>query len=340
MELVECVPNISEGRDKDKINTIADVIRHTRDVMLIHQDIGYDANRTVFTFAGTPEGVLYAAQKMIEKAISLIDMSRHHGEHPCIGAVDVCPFVPLQNSSMDQCIEMARSLGESMGNKMKVPIYLYEEAAATPQRKKLSNIRKGGFEGLSRKMMHHEWQPDFGPSYPHSTAGAIVTGARPILIAFNINLKTDDVQIAKKIAGKIRESGYIDKNNQEDPVRKSGMFKACKAIGWNMPGFDCVQVSTNLVDYRSTPPHLVYEACRKLALELGTDVSGSELIGMIPKEALQMAGEYYCDKKTSPVEKLIEAAVEGLGLNALSRFIPEERILEYKIQHLTMGEVK
>lgn len=336
--MVECVPNISEGRDEDKIHAIAETIRQAPDVMFLHQDMGHDANRTVLTFAGTPRGVLDAAKKMVEKAVSLIDMSKQKGEHPRIGAVDVFPFVPLINISIDQCVKLSKELGQYVGEKINIPVYLYEEAASVPERKNLSNIRKGGYEALSEKLKQSEWKPDFGPSRLHRTAGAMVIGARPILIAFNINLKTEDVRIAKIIAEKIRESGYIIKTENGDTIRKAGMFKACKAIGWRMPEFGCAQVSTNLVNYHMTPPHAVYETCKKLARELGTDVAGSELVGMIPLEALKMAGVYYLDSMNPSEEDLIPSAIEGLGLDVLSPFVSKNRILEYKIQNVSKGE--
>lgn len=346
MNLIECVPNISEGKDQTMINAIAAEIKKVDNVCLLHVDSNEDANRTVFTFVGPPQNVLTAAFLMYQKTFDFLDMSKQSGAHPRIGAVDVCPFVPLGDVNMNVCIDLANQLGDKIGNELKVPVYLYEKAAKLPDRQNLAIIRKGGYEGLYIKLQNVEWTPDYGPSKMNKKSGATVIGARNILIAFNINLDTKDLLIAKKIAREIRTSGTFERNENgkikydQDgfPHHIPGRLKACKAIGWSMPGYGFNQISTNLINYKETPPHLVYETCKSIAQSLGVKVTGSELIGLIPSKALKIAGQYYMEgSQTCSDDELINKAIQKMGLNSIKPFNPEERIIENKIHQKQKG---
>ena len=344
MKLVECVPNFSEGRDASKIERITNEIRATEGVKLIDVDPGKDTNRTVMTFIGTPEGVLEAAFKAIAKAAEVIDMRTHSGAHARMGATDVCPFVPVSGVTMEDCAALARSLGARVGSELGIPVYLYEEAASRPERRNLASIRQGEYEALAEKLKDPEWKPDFGPSVFNPSAGATVIGAREFLIAYNINLNTRDVRIAREIAFEIREkgrakrdsSGAIVKNEHGETVFAPGKFKACKAVGWYMEDFGRAQISMNLVNYRLTPPHLVFDECVKLAGEHGARVTGSELVGLIPLEALLQAGRYYLTKQKRtpavPEAELIHIAVLSMGMSDLYPFEPEKKIIEYQFR--------
>ena len=336
LQLIECVPNFSEGRDSEKIDRIAKAIQ-SEDVRLLHVDPGWDANRTVMTFVGSPDAVLEAAFQGIRVASEVIDMRNQKGEHPRLGATDVCPFVPFQNTTMDECIQLSKELGKRVGRELGIPVYLYNRSAQVESRIHLSQIRKGEYEGLEKKMTHLEWQSDFGPTTFNARSGATVIGARNFLIAYNINLATQDVTIAQAIAGKIRESGIIKrdaygliiKDNLGKPVREPGLFKACKAIGWKMECMGYTQISTNLTDMYQTLPHQIFEACKKLAAASGTAVTGSELVGMIPQFAMQQAGKFYADFDDDDDFNLILIAAKSMGLSQISPFIPEKRILEW-----------
>jgi len=344
MKLVECVPNFSEGRDMAKIDQITNEISGTEGVKLLDVDPGKDTNRTVVTFIGNPEAVIEAAFKAIKKASEVIDMSKHKGAHPRMGATDVCPLVPVSGVTMEDCAELARKLGKRVGDQLGIPVYLYEEAASKPERKDLANVRAGEYEGLSEKLKDPDWKPDFGPSEFNSKAGATAIGAREFLIAYNVNLSTRDVRIAKEIAFTIREKGRLKRDNNGKVVRDEngkalripGKFKACKAVGWYMEDFGRAQVSINLVNYKITPPHIVFDECSKLAEKFGVRVTGSELVGLIPLEALLQAGRYYLKKqgKTTgvPQSELIHIAVLSLGLSDLYPFEPEKKIIEYQVE--------
>jgi glutamate formiminotransferase/formiminotetrahydrofolate cyclodeaminase len=342
MKLVECVPNFSEGRDMAVIDQITGEIQSIEEVKLLDVDPGKDTNRTVVTFIGTPEGVVEAAFKAIARAVEVIDMSKHTGAHARMGATDVCPFVPVSGVTMDECAELARKLGARVGEELGIPIYLYEYAASKPERRNLANIRAGEYEGLPEKLKDPEWKPDFGPARFNERAGATVIGARKFLIAYNVNLNTRDTAVARDIAFAIREKGRIkrDKNGKilrdenGGALRQPGIFKACKAVGWYMEDFARAQISINLVDYHLTPPHLVFDECCRLAGELGARVTGSELVGLIPLEAMLIAGRHYLEKlgktKGVPESELIQVAILSLGLNDLYPFEPQKKIIEYQ----------
>jgi glutamate formiminotransferase/formiminotetrahydrofolate cyclodeaminase len=350
-KLIECVPNFSEGRDPEKIRPIVDAVHGVPNATVLHIDSNPDVNRTVLTFAGPPEAVLEAGFQMISKAIELIDMSSHKGKHPRIGAVDVFPFVPLKNSTLSECVGLAVRLGKRIGEELQIPIYLYEAAARKPERRNLSNIRSGGYEGLAEKISKPEWKPDFGPAEFHSKSGAAIIGARNILIAYNVNFDITGKTIAIKIAESIRESGGLMRDASGNPVRDAkgqfvripGKFKACNAIAWILDYYKkgrdlCrgTQVSTNLTDYKITPPHAVYQECVRLAETYGVRVTGSEIVGLVPLDAILMAGRHFIGKNKARLSEaeLIDAAIKGLGLNDFYPFIPEEKILEYQMNRI------
>lgn len=324
--IIECVPNFSEGRDANIINQIKGAVEGVPNVKLLHVDPDGDYNRTVITFAGRPEGVRDAAFKAIAKAAELIDMSRQKGEHPRIGATDVCPFVPISNVTMDDCIALANELGEEVGNRLGIPVYLYAEAARTPERKGLAKIRKGEYEGLKEKLGMEDWKPDYGPSIFNETVkrtGATVIGARNFLIAYNVNLDTMDVSIANRIAGIIRESG-----SKGIP----GKLKCVKAIGVELRKYDITQVSTNLTNFNVTPIHVAYNTVKEQASLLGAKATGSEIVGLVPKDALIDAGRFYLnDPPQAGEEELIRSAIANLGLSQLAEFIPDKKIIEFLI---------
>jgi len=325
-KIVECVPNISEGRNQDIINACADAVRAVPGATLLDVDPGKSTNRTVFTFVGDTESVVEAAFQFSKTAYSLIDMTGHKGEHPRMGAVDVVPFVPVANVTIEECIECAKKFGQKVGKELGVPIYLYEEASVNPARKQLRQIRAGEYDGLKDKIYKPEWKPDYGPQEFVPKSGATVTGVRFFLIAYNVNILGTKEQ-AHRIALNIREQG----RNDDEP----GRLKAIKAIGWYVDEYNMAQVSINLDNYKITPPHIVFEECIKDAKELNLAVCGSELVGLIPLEAMLMAAEYYIKKENLFIldeKQKIRLVIERLGLSSISKFIPEKRIIEYMIE--------
>jgi glutamate formiminotransferase / formiminotetrahydrofolate cyclodeaminase len=328
-KIVECVPNISEGRDEKIINACADAVRKVKGVTLLDVDPGKSTNRTVFTFVGDPDSVVEGAFQFAKTAYELIDMANHSGEHPRMGAVDVVPFVPVAGVTMEDCVECAKKFGKRAGEELSVPIYLYEEASSNPQRKALKQIRSGEYEGIKNKIYKPEWKPDYGPQEFVARSGATVTGARFFLIAYNVNILGTKEQ-AHRIALNIREQG----RGPNEP----GKLKAVKAIGWYVDEYNMAQVSINLDNYKITPPHVVYEECVKDAKELNLAAAGSELVGLIPLEAMLMAADYYIQKENLFIldeKHKIRLAIERLGLNSVSQFIPEKRIIEYMIEEKT-----
>jgi glutamate formiminotransferase/formiminotetrahydrofolate cyclodeaminase len=339
--IVECVPNFSEGRNQNVISAIAESVTAVKDVKLLGVEPDKDYNRTVVTFVGTPEAVLEAAFEATKTASMLIDMRLHKGEHPRLGATDVVPFVPVSGISMEECVSLAKRFGERVAQELAVSIYLYEYAAASPGRKNLADIRKGEYEGLKEKMNDPVWKPDFGTGF-NEKSGATVTGARKFLIAYNVNLKTPDSKIAHEIALRIREagrprkddSGKTMKDGQGNTIKIPGSLKAVKAMGVFLERFNIAQVSINLVDYETTPPHVAFEEVRKEALSLGTEVTGSEIVGLSPLRALLQAGMYYSGgtgSKSMDERALVELAVQRLGLSQLETFDPSSKIIEYTL---------
>lgn len=320
MKLMEAVPNVSEGRRPDVILAIARRVRAIPGAALLHIDSNADANRTVFTIAGEPQAVRQAAFALLQATAEHIDMRTQHGAHPRLGATDVCPFVPVSGMTLKETAEEAEKLAQEAAEKLDLPIYLYEANAQTPERKNLAFIRRGEYESLPQKLT--ELPPDIGPRvFSPNTAktGATVIGARNFLIAFNVSLNTKNVTAAKEIAAALRE--------------KNGGLPTVKAIGWLMPGYDCAQVSFNLTDYKKTGLAAVWEAVKQQAEKRGLAVTGSELIGLAPEEALLQAGRFYASEIQSP-EEWMAVAVQRLGLNKIRPFNLRERILEYRMQDL------
>jgi len=344
MKLVECVPNFSEGRDREKISVITKEIESTPQVKLLDVDPGESTNRTVVTFIGSPEGVKEAAFKAIKKAAEVLDMRKHKGAHSRIGATDVCPFVPVSGVTMEDCVQIAHEVGERVAKELGIPVYLYEEAAQKPERENLANIRKGEYEGLPDKLKDPEWAPDYGKPVFNPKAGATVIGAREFLIAYNINLNTRDRRLAHEIALNLREQGRAKRDKDGNIVRDTagkttkipGKFKAVKAVGWYIEDYGIAQISINFINYKIAPPHVVFDEAIKEAEKLGLRVTGSELVGLIPMEALLMAGRYYLEKQGKspgvPEEELIKTAVTSLGLNDVAQFDPQKKIIEYQFQ--------
>lgn len=324
-EIVECVANISEGRNSQVIDLISDSIHSVKGIQLLHVDQGYDANRTVFTFAGNLSSLFLGVTKMYETALSHINMQNHTGTHPRIGVVDVCPFIPIQGIEKDELIHWVHHLAKHITDTFNVPIYLYEQSALQASRKNLATIRKGEYEGLADKLLSSQWKPDFGPTENWEKSGATVIGARSFLLAYNVNLKSTDLHIAKQIAKQIRGSGYISKNGQ----RVKGLFQSVKAIGWYVKEYDCVQVSMNLTDIEKCSFYQVFEACRNLAAHFKIELGGSELIGLTPIQAVLEAGKFYSSAKDALASEYIEIAVKHLGLSSVQSFNPKERIIEH-----------
>lgn len=343
MKLMECVPNFSEGRDMAVLDAIAAAIKGVKNVVLLDVDPGADTNRTVFTIAGEPEAVVEAAFQGIKKASELIDMSRHHGAHPRMGATDVCPFIPISDMTMDECVEYARVLGKRVGEELKIPVYLYEHAASKPEWKNLANVRSGEYEALADKAKDPAWKPDFGPHAFNAKSGATAISAREFLIAYNINLNTRDKKKAHDIALTIRESGKaardengkMIKDEKGNKVMTPGLFTNCKAVGWYIDGYDRAQISINLTNYKVTPPHLVLDKVRELANEAGVQVTGSELVGLLPKAALVEAGKYYLAKMNEstgiPERMIMDTAIQSMGLAELAPFDLDKKVIEYAI---------
>ena len=348
--LIECVPNFSEGRDIIIINKIAESVSKVSGIKVLDIYTGADTNRTVITFAGTPDDVTEAAFRGIKTASELIDMSKHKGKHPRIGATDVCPLIPLKGISMEETVEYAHKLAKRAGEELNIPVYCYEYAAFSGERRNLENIRAGEYEGLRNKMSSPGGKPDFGPnewSDRVEKTGAVIIGARNYLIAFNINLNTDSVKIAKDIAADIRESGRIDYNSGKTgnsiqkvtegvEARIPGSLKKVKALGWYIKEFGCTQISMNITDMNVTPVHLAFEEVVRQAEKRGVRVTGSELVGLIPLKAMLDAGRYFRNKmnlkESNNEDQIIKSAVKYLGLDTLHPFNPFDKIIEYKIQ--------
>lgn len=344
MKLIECVPNFSEGQDMSVIKQITDEIIKVEGIKLLDVDPGKATNRTVVTFVGEPEQVVEAAFRAIQKASEVIDMRKHKGEHPRMGATDVCPLVPVSGISMEEVVVYARKLAERVGNELNIPVYCYEYAAYTEQRRNLANCRSGEYEGLSQKFKNPEWKPDFGPAEFNAVAGATAIGARDFLVAYNINLNTTSVRRANAIAFDIREKGRIKregnsitgkivKDENGNPISIPGSLKACKAIGWYIEEYGIAQISINLTNINITPVHIAFEEACKKAHERGIRVTGSELVGLIPLKAMLDAGKYFLKKQKRslgiPESEIIKIAVKSLGLDDLKPFNPTEKIIEY-----------
>src|SRR5437667_625076 len=346
-KLIECVPNFSEGRDLNVIRQITDAIESTEGVSLLDVDPGASTNRTVVTFVGDPDAAVEAAFRGIQKAADLIDMRKHKGAHPRMGATDVCPFIPVSNVSWEEAIACAKKLGKRVGEELKIPVYLYERAAKAPSRSNLSVIRAGEYEGFFEKIKDPVWKPDFGPSIFNKTSGGTVIGVRDFLVAYNLNLNTKAVRRANSVAFDVREQGRIKTEDgtppgkpvldaNGEPVRIPGMLKHVKAIGWYVEEYGIAQVSMNLTNIEQTPLHVAFDACVESASKRGLRVTGSEIVGMVPKKCLVDAGRYFLRKQKSSEgvseEELIDIAVRSMGLSELKPFDPKEKVIEFKIE--------
>ena len=352
MKLVECVPNFSEGRDKSVIDAISKRIKSIEGVVLLDVDSGIDTNRTVMTMVGDPKSISNAAFEAIKVASDLIDMSKHHGSHSRIGATDVCPIIPISEISIKECIELSENLAKRVGEELNIPVFLYEKSAKDLNRVNLANIRKGEYEGLAQKLNDIKWKPDFGPSTFNKKSGATVIGVRDFLIAYNINLNTTNVRIATDIAFEIREKGRskrkpnlkspilldgeIIRDKKGAPIKKSGLFKDVKAVGWYVDEFKCAQISINFNNYKKSTIHEVFDKVCELANERGVRVTGSELVGLIPLDAMLMAGTFFLSKQRSsngiPENDIINIVTQSLGLNDVTPFDPRKKIIEYAIK--------
>jgi glutamate formiminotransferase / formiminotetrahydrofolate cyclodeaminase len=346
-QLIECVPNFSEGRDMSVIKQITNEIEKVEGVKLLDVDPGAATNRTVVTFVGTPDAVVEAAYQAIKKASEVIDMSKHQGEHPRFGATDVCPFVPVANITMEETVEYARKLAEKVGDELGIPVYCYEHAAFKPVRRNLANCRQGEYEGLPDKLKDPEWKPDFGPAEFLPKTGVVAVGARDFLVAYNVNLNTTSTRRANAIAFDIRERGRPAREGNPITGKKKldkdgnviwipGSLKECKAIGWFIEEYGLAQISINLTNISVTPVHVAFEEASKKAQERGLRVTGSELVGLIPKQAMLDAGKYFLKKQRRSVgiseEEIIKIAVKSLGLDDLKPFNPKEKIIEYLLE--------
>ncbi len=343
-QLIECVPNFSEGRDPAVIKAITDAVESVEGVKLLDVDPGKATHRTVVTFVGEPGPVVEAAFRAIRTAGELIDMSRHSGEHPRMGATDVCPLIPVANISMKETVQWARQLAERVGTALDLPVYLYESAASRPERQNLATIRAGEYEGLPDKIVQPDWKPDFGPARFDAKRGATVIGARDFLIAYNVNLNTTSVRRANSVAFDIREKGRVLNDpatgkplldEQGEPRRQPGTLKGVKAIGWFIEEYGVAQISMNITEIRSTPLHLAFEECCKSADRRGMRVTGSELVGLVPLEVMLEAGRYFLKKQQRSAgvseEELIKIAVKSMGLDELAPFDPQRKIIEYNL---------
>ena len=349
---MECVPNFSEGKNAAKIDDIVSQMASVSGVTVLDVDPGADTNRTVVTMVGTPEAIGKGAFRGIKRASEILDMNHHNGTHPRMGATDVCPFIPVSGVSDEECIELSKQVGKRVGDELGIPVYLYEKSARKPDRVKLPNIRIGEYEGLAKKLKDDNWKPDFGPAKFHVKAGATVMGCREFLIAYNINLNTKDHRLATDIAFELREAGRskripnpksknlldgeIVRHDDGKPVKIPGMFKDVKAIGWYVDIFNRAQISINFNNYKVSTIHDVFDEACRLADERGVRVTGSELVGLIPLEAMLMAGKHYLKKQNRslgvPVKDIVECAFQSLGLNDVTKFDPSEKIIDYAVK--------
>jgi len=345
--IIECVPNFSEGRNLQTIKTITDAIETVEGIRLLDVDPGKATNRTVVTFVGSPDDVIEAAFRGIAKAAEVIDMRNHTGEHPRMGATDVCPLIPISGITMEETAEYAKKLAKRVAEELHIPTYLYEAAQSNPSRTNLSVIRGGEYEGFFEKIKQPEWAPDYGKPEMNATAGATVIGARDFLIAYNVNLNTKSTRIANRIAFDVREAGRVKREGNPysgkiatdengEAIRIPGKLKSVKAIGWYIEEYNMAQISMNLTNYKITPLHVAFEETRKAADERGVRVTGSELVGLIPLKPLLDAGKYFLEKQGMSAgvseSELVDCAIRSMGLNELGPFDPSKKIIEYLLR--------
>jgi glutamate formiminotransferase len=338
MKIIECVPNFSEGKAHETFLAIKNALGRSKGCKLLNLEPDEDYNRVVITLAGDEAGILEGIIAISKTAAEYIDMRHHTGKHPRIGAIDVVPFVPIKNASMEDCVRISKLYAERISESLNVPVYLYENAASTPERKNLATIRKGEYEGLEGKLKDPKWKPDYGPDTFNPKLGAIVTGARFFLIAYNVNLKTEDIKYAKKIAEILRESGRTKKDElgkiikiNGESVKEPGRLKCVKGMGVSLEKNKITQVSMNLTNYNVTPLHTAFEEVKKEAAKNGIEVAGSEIVGLVPLEALIQAGLFYANGKNLDEKSLVDLAIEKLGLSELNPFHKNEKIIDYMI---------
>lgn len=348
MKIVECVPNISDGSNPEVYNAVAQAAAAVPGVELLDVDPGIETNRTVITFVGEPEAVLEGAFQLVVAARRLIDMRAHHGAHGRMGAVDVCPFVPVARVTMDECVELANRLAKRVGEELSLPVYLYEFAATRPERQSLAAIRKGEYEALPRKLEDPGFAPDYGPAVFVPEFGAMVTGARKFLVAYNVNLNVADKRWANRVAFDVREAGRTVVGPEGETTQQPGMLKAVRGMGWVIPEYGCAQVSMNLIDIDVTPVHTAFDACEESARERGLRVTGSELVGLVPRSSILSAGRHYLQRmgrsRGVPESDIVQTAVRSLGLAEVAAFEPGEKIIENilaparPLASMTLGE--
>jgi glutamate formiminotransferase len=338
LKIIECVPNFSEGKNEKAFNAIKESLNNINGVKLLNIEPDSDYNRVVVTFAGDENSIIEGAVAATKTAAEFIDMRKHKGEHPRLGAADVVPFVPVKNITMEECVKLSHEYARRISDELNVPVYLYEAAAQKPERSNLSNIRKGEYEGLEEKLKDPEWEPDYGKPLFNPKLGAIVTGARFFLIAYNVNIKSEDVKYSKEIAELLRESGRPQRDEQGKIVKVDGKnvnipgrLKAVKGMGVALEKQKITQVSMNLTNYHTTPIHVAFEEVKKEAQRLGVETDGSEIVGLVPLEALVMAGKYYSEAARMNEAELADLAIEKLGLSRLTPFIKDQKIIDYMI---------
>lgn len=344
MAIVECVPNFSEGRNMSVINKITAEVEKVKGVELLDVDPGDSTNRTVVTFAGDPEAACEAAFNTIQKASELIDMRTHHGAHPRFGATDVCPFVPVSGISIEECVKLARDLAGRVGDELGIPVYLYEHAATSPERKNLAYCRQGEYEGLNSRVGNSKWMPDFGPDAFNAKSGATAISARDFLIAWNVNLNTRNVKIASKIANRLRERGYAKmsapgkyaRDDEGKIIMIPGKFEGAKAVGWYIDEYHRAQVSINITNLKLSPLHEIFDEACRLAEKFGARVTGSELVGLIPLDAILATGTHYMQKQGVILgvseDQIVHSAILSLGLSEVGEFDPSEKVIEYRLR--------
>ncbi len=338
MKIIECVPNFSEGKKEETFLKMKASVNQVDGCKLLGLEPDADYNRVVVTLAGDEKAILKGALAISSCAAENIDMKNHKGEHPRLGAIDVVPFVPVRDVTMEECVKISEEYAAAISKHLNVPVYLYENSARKPGRKNLSAIRKGEYEGLEEKLKDPAWQPDFGTNAFNSKLGAIVTGARFFLIAYNVNIKSEDPYYSKEISETLRESGRVKRDatgkvlkENGEALRDPGRLKYVKAMGVSLDKYRITQVSMNLTNYNVTPIHLAFEEVKKEAEKLGTKVFGSEIVGLVPLEALLMAGKYYSEGRYTDENSLVDIAIEKLGLNELNPFNKQEKIIDYMI---------
>ena len=354
-QIVECVPNFSEGNDNEVLNSISAAISGSKGVSLLNVDPGKATNRTVMTFVGDPDSVVKAAFNAIKVASEKIDMSKHKGEHPRFGATDVCPLVPVANISLKELVPYAQQLAKMVAEELKIPVYLYEHATKNNKRKNLADVRLGEYEGLQVKLLKKDWKPDFGPTIFNKKSGALAIGVRDFLIAYNINLNTKSTRLANAIAFDVREKGRIKrkghpvigeivKDQKGNPKTIPGSLKNVKAIGWYIEEFGISQISMNLTNINETPVHIVFQEVIKKADKRGVRITGSEIVGLIPLKSMLDTGKYFLKKQNRsigiPEKDIIDIAIESLGLNQVKKFTPEKNIIEYFLNSLANDKKK